>query len=78
MGVTPQIPTSSIVEWNMVSFLARAEYNYKERYLLTASYRADGSSRFGAGNKWAGFPVQLVWRWRINEESFVKRLGSLL
>ena len=50
MGGTPQIPTSSIVEWNMVSFLARAEYNYKERYLLTASYRADGSSRFGAGN----------------------------
>ena len=74
MGVTPQIPTSSIVEWNMVSFLARAEYNYKERYLLTASYRADGSSRFGAGNKWAGFPsVGLAWR--INEESFVKDLG---
>ena len=58
----------------MVSFLARAEYNYKERYLLTASYRADGSSRFGAGNKWAGFPsVGLAWR--INEESFVKDLG---
>ena len=56
MGVTPQIPTSTIVKWNMASFLARAEYNYKERYLLTASYRADGSSRFGAGNKWAGFP----------------------
>ncbi|HIY69550.1 MAG TPA: TonB-dependent receptor [Candidatus Alistipes intestinigallinarum] len=74
MGIAPQIPTTSIVDWNMVSFIARAEYNYKERYLLTASYRADGSSRFGAGNKWAGFPsVGLAWR--INEEPFIKDLN---
>ena len=74
MGIAPQIPTTTIVTWNMVSFIARAEYNYKERYLVTASYRADGSSRFGAGNKWAGFPsVGLAWR--ANEESFIKDLN---
>lgn len=74
MGIAPQIPTTTIVTWNLASFIARAEYNYKERYLVTASYRADGSSRFGAGNKWAGFP-SVGAAWRINEESFVKDLN---
>ena len=69
MGVTPQIPTSSIVEWNMVSFLARAEYNYKERYLLTASYRADGSSRFGKNNRWVMFPAVSA-AYRLSNEKF--------
>lgn len=73
MGITPQIPTTSIVQWNMASFLARAEYNYKERYLVTASFRADGSSRFGAGNKWAGFPSVGV-AWRASEESFIRSM----
>lgn len=73
MGITPQIPTASIVKWNMVSFIARGEYNYKERYLLTASYRSDGSSRFGAGNKWAGFPSVGV-AWRAGEEPFLRNL----
>ena len=74
MGVTPQIPTSSIVEWNMVSFLARAEYNYKERYLLTASYRADGSSRFGKNNRYATFP-SFSLGWRLNREKFMQNLS---
>ncbi|WP_418983192.1 SusC/RagA family TonB-linked outer membrane protein [Alistipes sp.] len=73
MGLAPQIPTKTIVHWNMVSFLARAEYNYKERYLVTASYRADGSSRFGAGNKWAGFP-SVGAAWRASEEPFIRDL----
>ena len=74
MGIAPQIPTTSIVDWNMVSFIARAEYNYKERYLLTASYRADGSSRFGAGNK-MGPDSRRSLAWRINEEPFIKDLN---
>lgn len=74
MGVTPQIPTSSIVRWNLASFLARAEYGYKDRYLINASFRADGSSRFGNGNKWAGFP-SVGMAWRANEEPFIRDLN---
>lgn len=54
----------------LVSFLGRVTYGYKDRYLLTASFRRDGSSVFGENNKWANFPsVSLAWR--ITEENFM-------
>lgn len=53
------------------SFFARASYNYKERYLLNASLRKDGSSRFGGNNKWGTFPA-ISAAWKLNEESFMK------
>ena len=53
------------------SYLGRVNYNYKERYLLTASIRADGSSRFGANNKFGYFPSAAVG-WRIKEEEFLQ------
>lgn len=76
MGVSPQIPNKSIVKWNMASFLARAEYNYLDRYLVNVSIRMDGSSRFGAGNKWAAFPSAGA-AWRINKERFLRDFKSL-
>lgn len=58
-------------EWSLLSYLARANYSYKGKYLVTAAIRADGSSRFGANNKWGYFPSGSL-AWRISEESFLQ------
>ena len=57
-------------------FLGRFNYNYKERYLLTASFRYDGTSRFSDQHKYAFFP-SLALAWRITEEPFMKKFSSL-
>ncbi len=50
-------------EWALLSYMARLNYSYKDRYLLTATVRRDGSSRFGKKNRWGTFPsVSLAWR----------------
>lgn len=57
--------------WNsMASFFARVIYGYSDRYLLTATIRRDGSSRFGPDNRWGWFPSASVG-WRISEEGFL-------
>jgi len=53
----------------MESYLGRINYNYADRYILQASFRTDGSSNFGAGNKWGYFPA-LSAAWRVTEEPF--------
>src|SRR5690606_27824359 len=54
--------SSSIQEWSLISYLARVNYNYKGRYLLSAAIRRDGSSRFGKENRWGNFPsLSLGW-----------------
>ena len=50
-----------------LSFFGRAIYSYADRYVLTATYRFDGSSKFAGKNKWAQFP-SLAFAWRINQE----------
>lgn len=55
--------------WSMESYLLRANYNYDERYILQGSLRGDGSSRFGANNRWGYFPAGSI-AWRISNESF--------
>lgn len=55
----------------IVSYLARVNYSFKDRYLLTASFRADGSSRFGPNNRFGYFPSAAL-AWKIHEESFLK------
>ena len=69
-------PTQDIQEWSMVSFLGRINYNYKEKYLLSASIRRDGSSRFGADNRWGNFPA-ISAGWLVNEENFMKSIKWL-
>ena len=62
----------------MVSYFGRLGYNYKQRYLLEFTFRRDGSSTFGEGNRWANFPSVAVG-WSFSEEPFIKRLtGSWL
>jgi TonB-linked SusC/RagA family outer membrane protein len=59
---------------NLVSFFARTNATYKGRYLLTASLRADGSSRFGRDNRWGTFPA-VALGWKITEEPFAQGLA---
>lgn len=72
----PGIPSSSQTKSVLASYLGRANYAYRDRYLLTASLRADGSSVFGINNKWGTFPSAAL-AWRVIEEEFAKRIPAL-
>ncbi len=63
--------SSSKQSSKLIAFFGRAMYNYKEKYLVSASARYEGSSRFGANNKWGMFP-SVSLGWRINEEGFMQ------
>lgn len=54
-------------DWAMFSFMARANYSYDDRYLLTVTFRRDGSSRFGPDHRWGNFPSASA-AWRISKE----------
>lgn len=69
-------PSTSYSKWSMMSYLARANYSYKGRYMATVSFRADGSSRYSEGNKWGYFP-SFSLAWRISDEPFMKRFTNL-
>jgi len=56
-------------EETLLSYLARVQYSYDERYFLTAAFRTDGSSRFGPANRWGNFP-SVSAGWTISNESF--------
>ncbi|MBB2146929.1 SusC/RagA family TonB-linked outer membrane protein [Pedobacter sp. LMG 31464] len=60
----------------LISFLGRANYSYDDRYLLTFSYRQDGSSKFGKDNKWAGFSSAAA-AWKISNEEFMKNVKTI-
>ncbi|WP_020570936.1 SusC/RagA family TonB-linked outer membrane protein [Neolewinella persica] len=62
--------TRDVSRRRLVSFLGRARYNLKNRYLLTLTMRADGSSVFSENNKWGYFPAAAV-AWKMHEESFL-------
>ncbi|HVU84033.1 MAG TPA: SusC/RagA family TonB-linked outer membrane protein, partial [Puia sp.] len=58
-------------EWALLSFMGRINYAYQDKYLVTATLRRDGSSRFGSNNKYGTFPSASV-AWRISKEDFLK------
>ena len=58
-------------KWSRNSYISRANYNFKDKYLLTATLRADGSSRFPIQNRWGYFP-SVGLGWVLSEESFMK------
>ena len=62
--------TTGINEWALTSLLSRLNYNYKGKYLLTASVRGDGSSRFGENNRWGIFP-SFSAGWVLSDEEFL-------
>ena len=77
------IPTASnvsnsktVVDYKLISFFGRLNYNINDKYLIAASVRRDGSSRFGPGNQWGVFPsVSLAWR--LSQESFLRDIRAL-
>ncbi|ERJ99230.1 TonB-dependent receptor domain protein [Segatella salivae F0493] len=64
-------------ESTLVSFFGRANYSYLNRYMITATLRQDGSSRFGENHKWGTFP-SISLAWRLSDEPFMKCTSSWL
>ena len=68
--------SSDRYSWSLLAYFARVNYSFKDKYLLSASFRREGSSRFGANNKWGDFPSVSIG-WRISEEPFMPDLSWL-
>lgn len=68
--------TSSVQEWSLLSYLGRVAYDFDNKYLISASVRRDGSSRFGINNRWGWFPSASIG-WRISEENFLKSVDFI-
>lgn len=66
--------STSIGEWALISYLARVNYSFKEKYLITGTLRRDGSSRFGEDNRWGDFP-SLAVGWDVLKENFMRNIG---
>ncbi|MFA9391143.1 MAG: SusC/RagA family TonB-linked outer membrane protein [Prolixibacteraceae bacterium] len=66
--------SNSLSKTEMLSFTGRINYILMDKYLFTATYRADGSSKFGANNKWAQFPSGAI-SWKAHNEEFIKSMG---
>lgn len=78
-GITSIAPRSNASKWSLASYLGRINYAFDDRYLITFTLRADGSSRFGAGNKWGYFPSAAIG-WNVSNEKFLqnyKKISSL-
>ena len=61
---------------SLISYYGRLNYTYDSRYMLTATVRGDGTSRFHENNRWGTFP-SLALAWRVNEEAFLKDVKAL-
>jgi TonB-linked SusC/RagA family outer membrane protein len=74
---TPLTITSTASLWTAASFLGRINYSYKSRYLFTASYRVDGSSKFSPENHWGYFPSGAV-AWKFSQEKFMTKYQNII
>lgn len=70
-GVVTFAPTYTYGDNSTLSYIARANYTYDNRYVFSASVRRDGSSKFGKNNKYANFPAVSA-AWRVDQEKFLK------
>ena len=73
LGTIAGIPTTFAEDDKLLSFFAKTNYAFKNKYLFSASIRADGSSKFAPGNQWGYFPSASA-AWRIIEEGFMQKL----
>ena len=71
-----QVPGYSEDASTLMSYIARMVYSYKDRYVLTATFRADGSSKFSKENRFSYFP-SFSAAWRMSEEKFMKNLNFI-
>ncbi len=67
---------SLIEEWSLMSVLGRVNYDFNGKYILSAAFRRDGSSRFGSDNRWGTFPSASVG-WVVTEENFMKNFDKM-
>ena len=72
LGAVPSKVNTSFGDKTMLSFFARGNYSFNDKYMLTATVRADGSTVFSYKNKWGFFPAFSA-AWRISEEKFMKQ-----
>ncbi|WP_411275025.1 SusC/RagA family TonB-linked outer membrane protein [Daejeonella sp.] len=68
--------TSGEFGWSLLAYLGRMNYSFKDKYLFSASIRREGSSRFGAKNKYGNFPAASIG-WRVTEENFMPKFSWL-
>jgi TonB-linked SusC/RagA family outer membrane protein len=68
--------SSGMAAFTIESFLSRLNYSYKGKYLLTAAFNREASSRFGSGNRWGSFPSASVG-WRVSQEDFFPKTAWL-
>ncbi len=73
--ITNQAIQADANVWTLESFFARIGYIYADKYGITATYRADGSSNFGANNRWGYFPAASLY-WTVSNESFMKDIDN--
>lgn len=73
---TPTLATANGTASSIASYFGRVQYHLLDRYLLSATARLDGSSRFGQNHKWGTFPA-LSAGWKINEEDFMQDLEAV-
>ncbi|MDR6562067.1 MULTISPECIES: TonB-dependent receptor [unclassified Arcicella] len=75
-GITARTPSSFASEWALASYLGRVNYVHDDKYLVTLTLRADGSSRFGDGNKWGYFP-SAAFGWNVSNEKFFQNVKNV-
>ncbi|WP_245189390.1 SusC/RagA family TonB-linked outer membrane protein [Lunatimonas salinarum] len=75
-GVQNQTTSGNKTEYGLISYIGRINYDYEQRYLVSASVRRDGGSRFGPANKWGTFP-SFSLGWRLSEERFMESLSAV-
>ena len=75
-GTVQSVPQISIYEKSHAAFIGRLNYAYKDKYLLTSNFRADGSGQFSSANRWGYFP-SFSAGWRISKESFFENVEAI-
>jgi len=76
LGTDVQSPVTEETTARLISYFSRVTYSFRDKYLASATVRADGSSKFGPKNRWGVFP-SFSGAWRISEEDFMKNLYFL-
>ena len=67
--------SNNATDYGMISYLGRLHYDYNDKYLLTVTFRRDGSSKFSKDNRWGNFP-SFALGWRLDNEKFFKKLNA--
>lgn len=75
-GTALRTPTSGASSWKLASYLGRINYGFRDKYLLTLTIRADGSSRFGPNKKWGYFP-SAAFAWVASKEKFLSNISQI-